>query len=53
MAKVIQVIYVERVIGAGTQEDPSREVKELWTFDGELICVLDPIDEGRSRELRL
>lgn len=53
MAKVIQVVYVERVIGAGTPEDPSREVKELWTFDGELICVLDPIYEGRSRELHL
>ena len=53
MAKVIQVIYVERVIGKGTQEDPTREVQELWTFDGELICVIDPIDKKRPRELRL
>ncbi len=53
MAKVVQVICVESVVGSGTQEDPIRKVRELWTFEGELICTIDPIFEGQSRELHL
>lgn len=52
MAKVIEVIYVLAERGSGTEDDPSREVTQLWTKDGQLICELDPSVEPELPELR-
>lgn len=41
-ARVIQVIEVVTKEGAGTDEDPVREVTLLYSFDGELLAVDDP-----------
>lgn len=41
MAKVMEVICVLAERGRGTEDDPSREVTQLWTKDGRLICELN------------
>ena len=41
MAKVMEVICVPAERGRGTEDDPSREVTQLWTKGGQLICELD------------
>lgn len=52
MAKVIEVICVHAERGRGAEDDPSREVTQLWTKDGQLICELDPSVEPELPELR-
>ena len=41
-AKVIQVIKTISIRGSGTDNDPVRAVKQLWSFDGGLIAESDP-----------
>lgn len=41
-AKVIQVIETISLRGSGTEDDPTRAVKQLWSFDGDLIAESDP-----------
>lgn len=40
-AKVIQVIETFDNRGRGTNEDPVRNVKQFWSFDGELLMEDD------------
>jgi hypothetical protein len=49
MAKLMQVIVVERCKGAGTEADPSRLVIEYWSTDGKLLASHDPVADGRAR----
>jgi hypothetical protein len=39
--KVIEVVLVEFVKGAGTEQDPIRLVRQYWTKDGLLIAERD------------
>ena len=41
MAKVIELIYTEQTIGAGTPDDPRRTLYSLWTKGGRLIAEED------------
>lgn len=42
-ARVIQVIETSLFRqGKGTEDDPHRIVKQYWSFDGELLCEIDP-----------
>lgn len=43
MAKVIQVIEADVTRGKGTEGDVFRSVKQIWTFDGELLAETDPV----------
>lgn len=45
-AKVIQVIETISLKGSGTEDDPTRAVKQYWSFDGALIAENDPIIGG-------
>ena len=38
---VIQVIKTVAVRGAGTEEDPFRNITQFWTLDGSLIVEFD------------
>ena len=40
-AKVIQVIETKAARGAGTNEQPVREVRQYWTLDGEFLAEYD------------
>lgn len=41
-AKVVFVVQVEAEIGAGTKEDPVRNVIQYWDTKGNLLFILDP-----------
>lgn len=36
-AKVVQVIETKAMCGAGTENDPVKEVVQYWTLDGQLL----------------
>ena len=38
---VREVIYVERVVGEGTEENPARRIVEIYEMDGKLIARRD------------
>ena len=40
-ARVEQVIVTRALKGAGTEDDPCREVIQYWTLDGKLLCEKD------------
>lgn len=41
-ARVIQVIETKAMRGEGTDIQPSREVTQYWTLDGEFLAENDP-----------
>ena len=49
-ARVEQVIVTRALKGAGTENDPCREVIQYWTLDGELIVTRSQYEEGQSNE---
>lgn len=48
-AKVIQVIETVTVIGAGTNNDPSRHLIEYWDFEGNKLAEYDSIKWTNER----
>ena len=46
-ARVEQVIVTRALKGAGTENDPCREVIQYWTLDGELIVTRSQYEEGK------
>lgn len=46
MARMVSVIEVEYRSGKGTEEDPSRPIKEYWSLEGELLAVVDLTNPG-------
>lgn len=46
-ARVEQVIVTRALKGAGTENDPCREVIQYWTLDGELIVTRSRYEEGK------
>ena len=42
MAKLVQVIQVETLRGAGTEDDVARLVTQYWSKDGVLLAEHDP-----------
>lgn len=46
-ARVEQVIVTRALKGAGTGDDPCREVIQYWTLDGELIVTRSQYEEGK------
>lgn len=46
-ARVEQVIVTRALKGAGTENDPCREVIQYWTLDGELIVTRSQCEEGK------
>lgn len=40
-AKIIPVIQIATIRGAGTEEDPIRDAMEYWDVDGKLLFVVD------------
>lgn len=42
--KVISVVELKFTIGAGTQEDPVRQVTEYWSLDGSRLGFVDSLD---------
>ncbi len=42
-AEVVQVIKTKSTRGDGTSANPTREVVQFWDFNGNLICVNDPL----------
>lgn len=45
--RVEQVIVTRALKGAGTENDPCREVIQYWTLDGELIVTKSQYEEGK------
>jgi hypothetical protein len=43
VARVIQVIETVSNRGKGIVGDPVRNIKQYWTFDGDLLAEYDPI----------
>ena len=41
-ARVIQVIETIALRGHGTKEDPCKEVRQHWDFDGNLLAEYEP-----------
>ena len=50
VAKIVELIATKTVIGAGTPDDPCREITELWDFGGHLIFKFDNIDNNMLRQ---
>lgn len=46
MVRMMSVIVVEYRTGKGTEEDPSRPIKEYWSPEGELLAVVDLRNPG-------
>ena len=44
-AKVIQVVETMSLIGAGTQDDPCRDIYQYWALDGTLLAARDTLNE--------
>ena len=42
MAKLIQVIETYEKRGKGTKEDICRNVKQIWSTEGDLLMEYDP-----------
>ena len=42
MARLVELIETKWSTGMGTDDDPIRFVKELWTKDGKCIVRYDP-----------
>lgn len=40
-AKAVIVIRTISICGAGTKEDPVREITQYWDLDGKLITTVD------------
>lgn len=40
-ARVIQVIETNSLRGRGTEDDPCRDVKQYWDFNGNLLAECD------------
>ena len=40
-ARVIQVIETSSLRGRGTEDDPCRDVKQYWDFNGNLLAESD------------
>lgn len=53
MAKIVELIHVEVLIGDGSTEDPRRVEHQFWTKDGALILKLDSHHPGRPGVLFL
>lgn len=47
-AKVIQVIETVSLLGRGTFEDPVREIRQYWSFDGTLLAENAPSAARRT-----
>ena len=45
-AKVIQVIEIREVRGAGTTNDPVRVATSYWSLDGKKLAERDPDHAG-------
>lgn len=41
-ARVIQVIETNSLRGKGTEEDPCRNVRQYWDFEGNMLAESDP-----------
>lgn len=44
-AEVISVIKTVALKGAGTENDPCREVIQYWDFEGNLLAQNDTVNE--------
>lgn len=44
-ARVIQVIETRAMRGMGIDRDPSREVTQYWSLDGEFLACSDPVHD--------
>lgn len=42
MAKIVKLIAASALRGKGTQDDPVRQIEQLWTKKGELVAEFDP-----------
>lgn len=51
--KVIQVIETLSIRGDGDCKDGTaiRQVRKYWTFEGELLCEIDPDSGARALEV--
>lgn len=45
-AKVIQVVEIREVRGAGTNDDPVRVATSYWSLDGKKLAERDPDHAG-------
>lgn len=43
-AKVVQVIRTESAVGRGVPGDPVRVKFMYWSFEGELLAEMDPLE---------
>lgn len=49
--EIVELVKIKHTIGNGTEENPSREIVEYWTKDGDFIFLLDPIKDYCSVNL--
>lgn len=47
-ARVIQVIETDSIIGMGTEDDPVRDIKQYWSFEGVLLAENDPVKKEKE-----
>lgn len=52
-AEAVTIIRVTETIGDGSKENPSRIRTTYWTYEGEMIAMIDPIYEVQYRRLEL
>lgn len=49
-AKIVTLIETISKIGSGKNNDPYRELREWWTFDGDLVVEWDSWYEEELRK---
>jgi hypothetical protein len=46
MARIVELILSDELVGSGTDGDPYRRALELWTKDGHLVARDDHVGRG-------
>lgn len=49
-SKIVNLIETRSQLGKGTNDDPLREIVELFQFDGTRVAAIDPQIRGLIRD---
>ena len=50
MAKIVEFIQTQELVGTGTEDNPHRRLHQLWSKDGHLIADYDPATDTARYE---
>ena len=48
-ARIVRLIETMEPRGIGTDSDPVRIIRQLWTLSGEFVAEVDPVNPDKDR----